>query len=163
MEAGADKVSINSAAVLNPALISEASRKFGSQCIVVAVDVKRIADKWKVFISGGTRETDLDAMKWIQKVEKLGAGEILLTSMDRDGTSSGFDIDLYKQVNEMVDIPVIASGGGGAKEHFLELFERTDVSGALAASIFHYGNLTIRQLKDFLDGNNVPVRKEVDR
>ncbi|MBU1018707.1 MAG: imidazole glycerol phosphate synthase subunit HisF [Patescibacteria group bacterium] len=153
---GADKISINSAAVKNPALISEGAKAFGSQCIVVAVDVKKKGDNWNVFVKGGRENTELDAFEWIKKVYELGAGEILLTSMDRDGTKEGYDIELLKSVSGMVSIPVIASGGAGSLE---DLYEGLCVADAvLAASIFHYGEYSIKEAKDFLNSKNITVR-----
>ncbi|MDD8017738.1 MAG: imidazole glycerol phosphate synthase subunit HisF [Bacteroidota bacterium] len=160
LRSGADKVSINTAAVKNPNLISDGAEKFGVQCIVVAVDAKQVSDKrWKVFIHGGRTETELDAIEWAKKVEQLGAGEILLTSMDRDGTKNGYDIALLKQVTSAVRIPVIASGGAGTLEHLYDAFHDTDVDAVLAASIFHFRQFTIQQAKEFLSKKNILVRK----
>ncbi|MHA1144153.1 MAG: imidazole glycerol phosphate synthase subunit HisF [Candidatus Helarchaeota archaeon] len=175
--AGADKIAINTAAVKNHALIKESSEIFGRQCIVVAIDAKRVyvtpddvpKDKiiietpdglcwWEVYIYGGRKGTGKDALKWAKQVEELGAGEILLTSMDRDGTKIGFDIPLNRAVSESVRIPVIASGGVGNLEHFLEVFKETSVSAALAASIFHYGEYTCEDVKKYLKKNNILVR-----
>ncbi len=158
LNAGADKVSINTSAVTNPNLIKEASEKFGSQCIVVAIDAKKINEAWEVFTHGGRTPTGLEAVSWAKKVESLGAGEILLTSMDADGTKDGFDIHLTKAISHAVNIPVIASGGAGDLNHFKDVFEKTDASAALAASIFHYGEYTIGDVKQFLKQNKIEVR-----
>jgi imidazole glycerol-phosphate synthase subunit HisF len=161
LSAGADKVSINSAAIHNPEIVTVSSRRFGSQCIVVAVDAKRRAgsDSWEVYINGGRIPTGIDAIDWVVKMEKLGAGEILLTSMDRDGTKEGYDVALTKAVTGSVNIPVIASGGAGNLEHFLEVIVEADADAVLAASLFHFGELSIDQVKDYLAANNVPVRR----
>ncbi|MGB9840698.1 imidazole glycerol phosphate synthase subunit HisF [Thermovenabulum sp.] len=155
--AGADKVSINSAAVKNPDLINEASRIFGSQCIVVAIDVKKHKEGYRVYINGGRIDTGMDALSWAKEVEKRGAGEILLTSIDRDGTREGFDIEITELIAKNVDIPVIASGGAGNMEHFLEVF-KAGADAALAASIFHFGEVNIEELKKFLLENGIEVR-----
>ena len=156
---GADKVSINTAAVKNPRLISDGAEKFGVQCIVVAIDAKKVsADKWKVFINGGRTETTLDAVAWAQQCEQLGAGEIMLTSMDRDGTKEGYDLELLKLVTRSVRIPVIASGGAGNLEHLYKAFAEADVDAVLAASIFHFRQCTILQAKEFLKSKNILVR-----
>ena len=157
--AGADKVSVNSAAIRNPSIISEAASRFGSQCVVVAIDAKKTGpDKYNVFINGGRIDTGLDAVQWAQEAEKLGAGEILLTSMDADGTKKGFDVDMLNAICSVVNIPVIASGGCGELSHFTELFRRTNADAALAASIFHYGELTVNQVKTELKNGGIPVR-----
>lgn len=157
--AGADKVSVNSAAIKNPAILSEAASKFGRQCVVVAIDGKKTAkDKYNVYVNGGRIDTGLDVVKWAVQAEQLGAGEILLTSMDTDGTKEGFDIDMLNAVCNAVNIPVIASGGCGQLSHFIEVFQNTSVDAALAASVFHYGELTIGQVKAELKKNNLPVR-----
>lgn len=156
--AGADKVSVNTAAVKNPNLISEGAIRFGSQCIVVAIDTKNVNGIHKVFVKGGREETGLETVEWAMKVEKLGAGEILLTSIDADGTKDGYDIEILKQVSEAVKIPVIASGGAGKMEHFLEVFTKTKCTAALAASIFHFKEISIVELKKFLRANGVAVR-----
>jgi cyclase len=159
LKVGADKVSINSAAVKNPDFLKEAARVFGSSTIVVAIDAKKVgSEKWNVFISGGRIDTKLDAVQWAKEVEKLGAGEILLTSMDRDGTKEGYDIELTSRISNAVKIPVIASGGAGKKEHFLEVFKKANASAALAASLFHYRELSITELKQYLHHNNILVR-----
>ena len=157
--AGADKVSLNSAAVKNPQLIQEASGTFGSQCIVIAVDSKKINDDYFVFINAGQKNTGIKVIDWVKMVESLGAGEILLTSMDADGTQNGFDIDVTKLVEENVNIPVIASGGAGANpQHFVDVFKLANADAALAASIFHYGTLPIPKLKSALKLQNIIVR-----
>lgn len=162
LRAGADKVSVNSAAIRDPELISRAADKFGSQCVVVAVDVKRREDgSCAVFINGGRIDTGLDALQWIQECESRGAGEILLTSMDADGTQNGFDLELTDTVSRLVRIPVIASGGCGCLKDFAEVFQKTGVDAALAASLFHYRELTVGQVKEYLAGQGVPVRKAV--
>ncbi|GAB6077700.1 imidazole glycerol phosphate synthase subunit HisF [Hydrogenobaculum acidophilum] len=159
LEAGADKISVNSAAVQNPQIVYEGARKFGSQCIVVAIDAKHVdGDIWHVYINGGRVNTNLNAIEWAKRVESLGAGEILLTSIDKDGTKSGYDIKLTNLVSKAVNIPVIASGGAGAKEHFLEAFKMTEVSACLAASIFHFKEISIPELKYYLQENHVHVR-----
>tara|TARA_B100000131_G_C18104649_1_gene607310 strand:+ start:1418 stop:2176 length:759 start_codon:yes stop_codon:yes gene_type:complete len=156
---GADKVSINTAAVLNKSLIEESSKKFGSQCIVVAVDAKKVKDnKWEVFTHGGRKSTGKDAIKFIMKMQEMGAGEILLTSMDRDGTKKGYDLDLTKKVCNSVNIPVIASGGVGNLEHLYQGIKIGRASAVLAASIFHYGEFSINDAKKYLDSKGIPVR-----
>jgi len=155
--AGADKVSINSAAVKNPDLVNEAAKVFGSQCIVVAIDAKRHNDGFHVYINGGRVDTGLDAVKWAKEVEKRGAGEILLTSMDRDGTKAGYDLELLEAICSSVNIPVIASGGAGRPEHFLEAF-KVGAEAALAASIFHFGEILIEDLKNYLKNHGIEVR-----
>jgi len=167
LNAGADKVSINTAAVKFPELISEAARKFGSQCIVVAIDAKKTYNDigssdfhWQVYINGGRTPTELDAVGWAKEAALLGAGEILLTSMDSDGTKDGYDLELTKTVVEAVSIPVIASGGAGKLEHFYDVLTKTAACAALAASLFHYGELSIQQVKDYLIQKGVPVRNE---
>jgi cyclase len=156
---GADKVSINTAAVENKNLIKESAEKFGSQCIVVAVDAKLVKEnKWEIFTHGGRRSTGKDALAFVQEVETLGAGEILLTSMDRDGTKKGYDINLTRTICSSVNIPVIASGGVGKLEHFFDGFKEGLASAALAASIFHYGEYTVSEVKQYLDSKDIPVR-----
>jgi cyclase len=156
---GADKISVNSAAVKNPGLVTDAARRFGSQCIVVAVDAKaRDRGGWDVYINGGRINTGIDVIQWVKKVEALGAGEILLTSMDRDGTRDGYDLDLTRQVSDTVNIPVIASGGAGSAEDFYRAFSYGKADAALAASLFHYGELSIKGLKKYLSDKGVPVR-----
>lgn len=157
--AGADKVSVNSAAIRNPSIISEAASRFGSQCVVVAIDGKQtVPGKYNVYVNGGRIGTGLDVVQWAIEAEKLGAGEILLTSMDADGTKQGFDVDMLNAVCKVVNIPVIASGGCGQLSHFTELFQKTSADAALAASIFHYGELTVNQVKTELRDNGLPVR-----
>ncbi len=159
LNAGADKVSMNTAAVENPQLIAEASGKVGSQCIVVAIDAKqKTPDHWEVFTHGGRKGTGIDAVTWAQRVQALGAGEILLTSMDRDGTKNGFDLALTRAVSEAVDIPVIASGGVGNLQHLADGVLQGKADAVLAASIFHYGEYTVRQAKEFLRDHGIEVR-----
>jgi cyclase len=158
LSAGADKVSINTAAVKNPQLIYESAKRFGSQCIVVAIDAKRSERGWEVYIHGGRTPTGLDAVEWAKRVESLGAGEILLTSMDADGTKKGYDIELNRAVASAVSIPVIASGGAGTMEHFYEVFTQTNVDAALAASLFHFKEVSIPGLKAYLKNKGVHVR-----
>ena len=158
LKAGADKVSINSAAIKDPNIIKSSSKYFGSQCIVVAVDVKKDNISWKVHSHGGTKNTNIDALDWLKKVEDLGAGEILLTSMDKDGTKSGFDIELLKKITSSVNIPVIASGGVGTLEHFAEGILQGGVNSVLAASVFHFGQFKIQDVKRYLADKNIPVR-----
>ncbi|NLY71603.1 MAG: imidazole glycerol phosphate synthase subunit HisF [Clostridiales bacterium] len=159
LRAGADKVSIGSAAVKNPKFISDAASIFGEQSVVIAIDAKRISDeRYEVFINGGRVNTGLELVDWAKKVEKFGAGEILLTSMDTDGTKNGFDIPMLQAVCDAVNIPVIASGGCGNVDDFVDVFEQTSADAALAASIFHYGDLTIEQVKHELSKKNIPVR-----
>jgi imidazole glycerol-phosphate synthase subunit HisF len=158
INAGADKISINSSAVLNPKLITDIALQFGSQCVVVAVDIKYNGNNWIVYINGGRTPTEYNVIDWIVKAEEFGAGEILLTSMNNDGTKSGFAIDILDTVSKLVNIPVIASGGAGKISHFKELFLKTKVNAALAASIFHYGEITIPELKKYLKNNKINVR-----
>ena len=156
---GADKISINSAAIMNPQLISDAADKFGSQCVVVAIDAKRNCDgHWSIYKNGGRVDMHMDAVEWAMKAEKLGAGEILLTSMDCDGTKAGYDIELTNTIASNVSIPVIASGGAGSKEHFLDAFTKGKADAALAASLFHYKELDIMELKKYLADNGIPMR-----
>ncbi|MCP5467728.1 MAG: imidazole glycerol phosphate synthase subunit HisF [Deltaproteobacteria bacterium] len=159
--AGADKVAINTAAVHRPEFVQEATEKFGSQCIVVAVDAKRVNESWEIFTHGGRKATGLNALDWCEKMEKLGAGEILLTSMDRDGTQEGYDLELLKAVNERLSIPVIASGGVGNLEHIYEGLTIGHADAALAASIFHFGKYSIQETKDYLSKRGVLVRKSL--
>jgi cyclase len=158
LENGADKISLNSAAVNNPDLINEASRIFGAQAIVVAIDVKKTGNNYKVFVKSGTENTGVDALEWAKEVEQRGAGEILLTSMDRDGTKSGFDNEITRMVSEAVNIPVIASGGAGSVKDLKEGFQRGKADGVLAASILHYKEVTISKIKKYLTENNINVR-----
>lgn len=174
LKAGADKIAVNTAAIKNPKIISEGAKKFGTQCIVSAIDAKRIYEDvpgrmtvetpegpcwFEVYINGGRKATGMDALKWGQKVEELGAGEILLTSMDADGTKDGFDIDMTKAFSEAINIPIIASGGAGDKEDFLEVFNKTGCDAALAASVFHYHTYTVGDIHEYLRKKGVPVRK----
>ncbi|MSP96729.1 MAG: imidazole glycerol phosphate synthase subunit HisF [Betaproteobacteria bacterium] len=159
LNAGADKVSINTSAVQNPQLVSDAAGRFGSQCIVVAIDAKRHGDRWEVFTHGGRRPTGLDAIEWARRMQQHGAGEILLTSMDRDGTREGFDIGLTRAVADAVDIPVIASGGVGRLEHLADGILRGGADAVLAASIFHFGEFSVGQAKEYLASRGVEVRR----
>ena len=156
--AGADKISINSAAIRNPDLVNEGAKRFGSQCIVVAIDVRRIGNHWKVFSHGGSQSTGLDALTWAKEVEQRGAGEILLTSMDADGQQQGFDLELNATLSGALSIPVIASGGGGTLAHFCDVLTIGKADAVLAASVFHYGTYTIAQVKEYLAQQNIPVR-----
>ncbi len=160
---GADKISINSSAINTPGLISDAADKFGSQCVVVAIDAKRRADGggWNIYKNGGRIDVGIDALEWAQKVEKLGAGEILLTSMDCDGTKAGYDLELTRAVADAVSIPVIASGGAGTLGHFYEALTEGGADAALAASLFHYKELTIKEVKEYLRERRVPVRLSI--
>ncbi|KRN28559.1 imidazole glycerol phosphate synthase subunit HisF [Liquorilactobacillus mali] len=160
LRAGADKISLNSAAVATPELITAGAKKFGNQCIVVAIDVKRNVEKdyYEVYTHGGKTATGIDALGWAQKVVRLGAGELLVTSMDKDGTKSGFDIELYQKLSALVDVPIIASGGAGISTDFTDVFQESTVDGALAASVFHYGEITIPDLKKILKNQGVNVR-----
>lgn len=158
LRAGADKVSVNSAAVHRPELISEAAYKFGSQCVVAAIDAKRSDNSWEVYINGGRTPMGIDAVEWAMKCEKLGAGEILLTSMDEDGQKQGYDIALTRAVSERVNIPVIASGGAGALEHFYDAFTEGKADAVLAASLFHFGEIPIPELKKYLNSRDISVR-----
>ena len=161
LRAGADKVSVNSAAVHRPEIINEAAYKFGSQCVVTAIDAKRRADKsgWNVYINGGRINTEKDFVKWAIEAERRGAGEILLTSMDCDGTKNGYDIELTRAVSENVGIPVIASGGAGALEHFSDVFTDGKADAVLAASLFHFGEISIGELKEYLHKKDISVRR----
>ncbi|MDF3073267.1 MAG: hisF [Alphaproteobacteria bacterium] len=157
--AGADKVSINTAAISRPEFVSEAANKFGAQCTVVAIDAKRVAEnQWEVFTHGGRNATGLDAIEWAKRMVSLGAGEILLTSMDRDGTKEGFDLKLTRAVSDAVSVPVIASGGVGSLEHFVQGVREGHASGLLAASVFHFGTFSIGQVKAYLTAAGVPIR-----
>lgn len=158
LAAGADKISINSAAVYNPKLITELSKEFGSQCIVVAIDTKLHGDTWMVYTHGGHQATDIQTLDWVREIYDRGAGEILLTSMNHDGTKGGFANEITRQVSEMVDIPVIASGGAGTMEHFKDVFTEGKADAALAASIFHFKEIAIPDLKNYLREQHIPVR-----
>jgi cyclase len=166
LRAGADKVSINTQAVLNPNFVKEASYRFGAQCIVVAIDAKRITEdekdkngaKWEVYIYGGRKPTGIDALEWAVNMEKAGAGEILLTSIDKDGTKSGYDIELTSEITKRINIPVIASGGAGNMEHFYEGFVKGKADACLAASLFHFRELSIKELKNYLKNRGIPIR-----
>ena len=158
LKAGADKVSINSAAIKDPDIIKKSSKYFGSQCIVVAVDVKKDDDSWKVHSHGGTQNTNIDALEWLLKVEDLGAGEILLTSMDKDGTKLGFDLEILSRANDVLSIPVIASGGVGSIEHFHEGVKIGKADALLAASVFHFNEFSIMDVKNYLRDKNIEVR-----
>jgi cyclase len=158
IDAGADKVSINSSAVKNPQLITDIAQEFGSQCVVVAIDSKLENDTWKVFVNGGKTTTSWELLAWATEAERLGAGELLVTSMNNDGTKNGFAVSHLAEVSLAVNIPVIASGGAGTMPHFKEVFENTKVSAALAASIFHFGEIPIPQLKQYLKTQQIPIR-----
>lgn len=158
VQAGADKISVNSAAVKRPELVRELAQALGSQCVVVAVDTKFINNQWCVFVHGGRTLTPLKTLAWTKKVASLGAGEILLTSMNNDGTKAGFALDITGQVSESLNIPVIASGGAGTSADFSTLFSKTDASAGLAASIFHYGEIPIQELKNYLKNKQIPIR-----
>lgn len=160
LRSGADKISLNSAAIREPQLIADGAQMFGSQCIVVAIDAKQREDKsgWNVYINGGRIDTGLDLLDWAKRCLELGAGEILLTSMDADGTKAGFDIEMLKAVNAIADVPVIASGGCGSLQDFAEVFEKDAADAALAASLFHYGELSVGQVKEYLKEKEIPVR-----
>ncbi len=161
LNAGADKVSLNTAAILDPELIRQASERFGNQCIVLAIDAKREPDgkHWRVYTHGGRNPTELDAVEWAKKVVALGAGEILLTSMDQDGMKTGYDLELTRAVSEAVEVPVIASGGAGELSHLADVLDQGEASAVLAASIFHFGTFTIPETKRFLRERGIPVRE----
>lgn len=158
IKAGADKVSINSSAILRPELISEIAQEFGNQCVVLAIDVKKEDNFWRVFRSGGKISTDWEAVAWAKEGVSKGAGEILLTSMNNDGTKEGFALDITQKIAEAVSVPVIASGGAGEKSHFYDVFAQTQATGALAASVFHYGQIPIPELKNYLKNKQISVR-----
>jgi cyclase len=158
LQSGADKVSINSAAVLNPELITQISDAFGSQSLVVAIDIKKVDNDWYVFIKGGTESTGILAIDWAKKVEELGAGELLITSMNNDGSKDGFALEITNEISKVVSIPVIASGGAGNSQHFIDLFTKTEVSAGLAASIFHFNEVPISELKNVLKTQNIAIR-----
>lgn len=158
LNAGADKVSINTSAVLNPQLVADAAARFGSQCIVVAIDAKQVGDHWEVFTHGGRKPTGLDAVEWARKMTELGAGELLVTSMDRDGTKTGFNLPLNRAISDAVDVPIIASGGVGSLMHLVEGVQEGGADAVLAASIFHYGEFTVRQAKEYMRDHGIEVR-----
>ena len=158
LNAGADKVSINTAAVVNPQLVADAAGRFGSQCIVVAIDAKRVGDHWEVFTHGGRKPTGLNAVEWAQRMTALGAGEILLTSMDRDGTKSGFDLELTRAISDAVEVPIIASGGVGNLDHLVQGVQQGGADAVLAASIFHYGEYSVLQAKQYMREHGIEVR-----
>ncbi len=160
LSVGADKISINSSAIRNPELIKDGARKFGNQCIVVAIDAKKVGNQWNVFINGGRIDTKMNAINWAIKAESLGAGEILLTSMDKDGTNSGFDLELTKKISESLNIPVIASGGVGSLNDFVDGVRKGKASALLAASVFHFGKFSITEVKKHLISNNINVRMD---
>ncbi len=158
MDSGADKISVNTAAVRNPRLIQEIANQFGSQCVVLAVDTKYIENEWYVFLNGGRVPTDIKTVNWVKQAVSLGAGEILLTSMNNDGTKDGFALDITREVSEAVNVPVIASGGAGTMQHFIDVFKQGKADAALAASIFHYKEISIPELKRYLKENGIEVR-----
>lgn len=158
LNAGADKVSINTSAVLNPQLVADAAGRFGSQCIVVAIDAKQVDDHWEVFTHGGRKATGIDAVEWARKMVELGAGELLVTSMDRDGTKIGFNLPLNRAISDAVDVPIIASGGVGNLMHLVEGVQEGGADAVLAASIFHYGEFTVRQAKEYMRDHGIEVR-----
>ncbi|MCI6752302.1 MAG: imidazole glycerol phosphate synthase subunit HisF [Selenomonas bovis] len=159
LKAGADKTSLNTAAVKNPSVIREGAEKFGRQCVVLAVDARRSGDRrWEVYVNGGRTPTGIDCLEWVKRATELGAGEILLTSMDADGTKDGYDIELTRAVSEAVDVPVIASGGAGKLEHFYDVLTEGKADAVLAASVFHYGTFTVREVKEYLKSRGVEVR-----
>jgi len=159
LQSGADKVSINSSAVKNPNLINQLSQKFGNQCVVVAIDAKKIEVNWKVHLVGGTQPTDIDLFEWAKEAEQRGAGEILFTSMNNDGTKDGFANNALKKMSEMLKIPIIASGGAGTMQHFADTFIDGKADAALAASVFHFNEISISELKEFLQNKNIEIRK----
>lgn len=158
LKSGADKVSVNSGAVKNPNLIREAAEKYGNQCVVLSVDIKKVNNKYLVFVKGGRENTNIDAIEWVINGEKNGAGELVINSIDTDGIKNGFDIDLLKEIASNVSIPIIASGGAGTMKHFKEVFEVKGVDAGLAASIFHFKEIDIKDLKEYLKNNNIKVR-----
>lgn len=160
LRAGCDKVSVNSAALRNPGLIDEAAHRFGAQCVIVAIDVRTVDEKFEVVVDGGRTPTGRDAIAWAQEAERRGAGELLVTSIDRDGTRAGFDLPLLRAMREAVSLPIIASGGAGELAHFVDVFEQAGADAALAASLFHYGELAIVDVKRELAAHNIPVRLE---
>ena len=158
LRAGADKVSVNSAAVRNPDLITEAALKFGNQCVVLSIDARRSGDSWEVCVDGGRTPTGIDAIEWAVRGEKLGAGELVLNSIDEDGVKTGFDLEFNRTVSEAVELPVIASGGAGTMKHFLDVFKEGKADAGLAASVFHFGEIDIKDLKKYLAEHGVPMR-----
>ena len=158
LNVGADKVSINTAAILNPELVKEAASRFGSQCIVVAIDAKRVDDHWEVFTHGGRKSTGLNAIDWAKKMVDYGAGELLVTSMDKDGTKEGFDLELTRKISNSVDVPIIASGGVGNLNHLVDGVKLGGADAVLAASIFHFGEYSIRDAKDFMKQHSIEIR-----
>lgn len=162
LRAGADKVSVNTGAVKNPSLITACAQAFGNQCVVLSLDAKQVAsNQWNVFINGGTTDSGISAIEWAREATRLGAGEILLTSIDTDGTKKGFNVELTRAVSDATTVPIIASGGAGSKEDFLDIFNKGNADAALAASLFHFGELTIAELKNYLKKQNVPIREIV--
>ena len=157
-EQGADKVSVNSGALRRPELIAEGAKRYGSQCVVLSVDVRRVGENWHVFAKGGREDTGLEALAWIHQAEQLGAGELVINSMDTDGVKQGFDLDLLKAVSEITKLPIVASGGAGKSADFIELFQLPNIEAGLAASIFHYGEVKIPELKKQLQAVDIPVR-----
>ena len=158
LKCGADKVSVNSGAIKNPQLIADGAQRYGSQCVVLSVDVKKVADKWHVFTKGGREDTGIDALTWIKQGEKLGAGELVINSMDTDGVKTGFDLDLLQAVTDISQLPIVASGGAGSKVDFYQLFQNPRIDAGLAASIFHYDEIPIPVLKQYLLEKNIPIR-----
>lgn len=161
LRAGADKISVNSSAVKNPELIKEAALKFGAQCVVLSIDAKKVSpDKWNVFINGGRTDTGLDAIEWAVRGVELGAGELVMNNMNTDGVKEGYDLDLMKKVSEAVNVPIIASGGAGTKEHFYDVLCKGHADAALAASVFHFREIKIRKLKEYLSSRGIPMRED---
>lgn len=158
LRCGAEKISINSSAVKNPQLVTDIANEYGAQCVIVAIDAKQVNGEWVVHTHGGTKSTELSLFDWAKRVQDLGAGEILFTSMDHDGTKNGFAIEALKEMNEVVSIPVIASGGAGLKEHFRDVFEQANADAALAASVFHFGEIPVPELKHYLKENSIEIR-----
>ncbi len=158
LNAGADKVSIGSTAINNPNLVNQAVQEFGSQCIVISVDTKREGNSWKMYIRGGREKIEVDAIEFCKDMEKRGAGELLVNSLDKDGAKTGYDIELLNAIEKITNLPIIASSGAGKREDFLEVFEKTDVNAALAASLFHYGEIKVEDLKQYLNENNIKIR-----
>ena len=159
LNAGADKVSVNSGAIKNPDLINEAAKRYGNQCVVLSVDVKRVNGEFHVFTKGGREDTGINALNWIKEGERRGAGELVLNSIDTDGVKNGFDLEMLYKVSSLISIPIIASGGAGRKEDFPELFKLKGIDAGLAASIFHYGEVDIKELKEYLNSNGINVRR----